>query len=135
MPFSKSVLFSRLVGLLTPTILSIGLITICIVAISAWHILPGARSQTLGDAQGQVSAAELSAAIDAQRQAAAKLTRSASFDQRLQKLSEKARKNGIVSVIVKVRAGFKPEGYITSVAERLAQRKVIKEAQDRLLAG
>ena len=135
MPFSKSVLFSRLASLLTLTILSIGLITICIVAISAWSILPGARSQTLGDAQEQVSAAELSAAIEAQRQVAAKLTRSASFDQRFRKLSARAQKSGTVPVIVKVRAPFRPEGYITSAADRLAQRKVIEESQDRLLAG
>jgi subtilisin len=115
---------------------ALGLITICILVIVTWNMFPVAMSQTLDKAtQDQDSAAELSAAIEAQRQVAAKLTRSASFDQRFQKLSEKAQKNGIVSVIVKVRAGFKPEGYITSAADRLAQRKVIEEAQDRLLAG
>jgi hypothetical protein len=44
--------------------------------------------------------AELLAAIEAQKQAAARLTRSASFDQRFRKLSEQARKKGTVPVIV-----------------------------------
>jgi subtilisin len=113
---------------------ALGFIAISIIMLGAWNIFPGAKSQTLAP-QNQVSTAELSAATEAQRQVAAKLTRSASFDQRFQKLSDKARKNGIVPVIVKVRAAFSPEGYITSAAEQLAQRKVIKEAQDRLLAG
>jgi hypothetical protein len=84
--------------------------------------------------QERISPAELLAAIEAQKQAAAKLTRSASFDQRLQKLSEKARKKGTVSVIVKVRAAFRPEGQMSSAVEALAQRKVIAEAQDQMLS-
>src|SRR5882672_2601211 len=102
--------------------------------IGAWDIFPGARSQTLAP-QNQVSATELSAAIEAQRQVAAKMTRSASFNQRFQKLSEKAQKKGSVRVIVKVRAPFQPEGKISSAAQRMAQHSVIVEAQDRLLAG
>jgi subtilisin family serine protease len=103
--------------------------------IVAWNLFPEVRSQTLNNApQERVSAEELSAAIELQRKAAANLTRSASFDQRLQKLSEKAQKKGIVSVIVKVRAAFRPEGLISSAAEALAQRKVIEEAQDQMLA-
>jgi len=101
--------------------------------IGAWDVFPGARSQALGP-QGQVSAAELSAAIDAQREASAKLTRSASFDQRLQKLIEQAQKKGTVSVTVKVRAAFRPEGLMSSAVEVLAQRKVIEEAQDQMLS-
>jgi len=81
-----------------------------------------------------MSPAELSAAIEAQREASAKLTRSASFDQRFRKLSERAKKKGTVPVIVKVRATFRPEGQITSAAEALAQRKVIEEAQDQILS-
>ncbi len=38
-------------------------------------------------------------------------------------------------MIVRVRAAFRPEGQILNPAERLAQRKVIEEAQDQLLAG
>src|SRR5262249_30352551 len=84
--------------------------------------------------QERISPAELLAAIEAQKQASTKLTRSASFDQRLQKLSERARKKGTVSVIVKVRAAFRPEGRISSAAEVLAQRSVIGEAQDQMLS-
>jgi hypothetical protein len=109
------------------------LIAVCIIVIGAWEIFPGARSQALAP-QDQVSAAELSVAVEAQRQVAAKLTRSASFDQRFQKLSEKARKKGTVSVIVKVRAAFRPEGQMLKEVERLAQRKVIEEAQDQMLS-
>ena len=113
---------------------ALGFIAICIIVIGAWDIFPGARSQTLAT-QEQMSPAELSAAIEAQRQAAAKLTRSASFDQRFRKLSDRAQKKGTVPVIVRVRAAFRPEGQILNPAERLAQRKVIEEAQDQLLAG
>jgi len=108
-------------------------LAICTIAIGAWDVFPGAKSQAIST-QGQVSAAELSAAIDAQREASAKLTRSASFDQRLQKLIEQAQKKGTVSVTVKVRAAFRPEGLMSSAAEVLAQRKVIEEAQDQMLS-
>jgi len=104
--------------------------------VGAWNLLPEAKSQTLDNTlQERVSAEELSAAIELQRQAAANLTRSASFNQRLRKLSEIAQKKGTVSVIVRMRAPFRPEGQMSNEAERLAQRTVIKEAQNRLLAG
>ena len=93
----------------TLTMPALGFIVICIVVIGSWGIFPRAMSQTLAP-QEQMSPAELSAAIEAQRQASAKLTRSASFDQRLQKLIEKAQKKGTVSAVVKVRAAFRPEG-------------------------
>src|SRR5262245_54734640 len=108
-------------------------IAICIVVIGAWDIFTEARSQTPAP-QGQMSPAELSAAIEAQREASAKLTRSATFDQRFRKLSEKAQKKGTVSVIVKAPAAFRPEGQISSAAEVLAQRKVIEEAQGQMLS-
>src|SRR5215510_3476229 len=115
------------------TALAFGFIAICIVVIGAWDIFTEARSKTPAS-QKQMSPAELSAAIEAQREASAKLTRSATFDQRLQKLREKAQKKGSVSVIVKVRAAFRPEGKISSAAEVLAQRAVIEEAQDQMLS-
>jgi hypothetical protein len=68
----------------TLTIPALGFIVICIVVIGSWGIFPRAMSQTLAP-QEQMSPAELSAAIEAQRQATAKLTRNASLDQRLQK--------------------------------------------------
>lgn len=117
----------------TLTIPVLSLITICIIVIGVWDLLPGAKSQTLA-LQEQVSADELSAAVAAQREAAAQLTRSATFDQRFQKLTDKARKKGNVSLIVKVRAVFQPEGQISGATEQLAQSRAIEEAQDRLLA-
>src|SRR5215813_366956 len=110
-----------------------GFIAIFIVVIGAWDIFTEARSQTPAP-RGQMSPAELSAAVEAQREASAKLTRSATFDQRFRKLSERAQKKGTVSVIVKVRAAFRPEGQMSSAAEALAQRVVIKEAQDQMLS-
>jgi hypothetical protein len=118
---------------------ALGLIAVCIIALATWNLFPEAKSQTLDNAsQERVSADELSAAIDAQRQTSANLTRSASFDQRFRELSETAQKNGTVPVIVRVRAAFRPEGQMSSAAQRLAQRAVIaviEEAQDRLLAN
>jgi hypothetical protein len=70
-----------------------GFIATCIVVIGAWDIFTEARSQTPAPL-GQMSPAELSAAAEAQREATAKLTRSSTFDQRLQKLREKAQKIG-----------------------------------------
>ena len=110
-----------------------GFIATCIVVIGVWDIFTEARSQTPAP-QGQMSPAELSAAVEAQREASAKLTRSATFDQRFRKLSERAQKKGTVSVIVRVRAPFRPEGQISNAAETLAQRAVIKEAQDQMLS-
>jgi subtilisin len=109
-------------------------IAICTIVIGAWDVFPGARSQALGP-QGQVAADELATAIEAQRQTSARLTRSASFDQRFQQLVDKAQKKGTVQVIIRVRAAFKPEGQMSNAAEVLAQRSVITEAQDRILSS
>jgi len=66
-------------------------IAICIAVIGAWDLFTEARSQTPAP-QEQMFPAELSAAVEAQRQSYAKQTRSATFDQRLQKLSEKTQR-------------------------------------------
>jgi hypothetical protein len=59
-----------------------GLIAVFVIVIAACNLFPGTGSQTLDNApQERGSAEELSAAIEAQRQIAANLTRSASFDQ------------------------------------------------------
>jgi len=108
---------------------ALAFIAIWIAVIGAWDIFTEARSQTPAP-QEQMFPAELSVASDAQRQTSAKLIRSESFDKRFRKLSENAQKKGIVSVIVKAPAAFRPEGKIASAAEALAQRKVIEEAQD-----
>jgi hypothetical protein len=94
--------------------------------IGAWGIFIEAKSQPPAP-QEQMFPVEPSGAIDAQRQASAKLTRSAIFDQRLQKLSEKAQKKGTAPVIVKVRAAYRHEGQIMNAAEASAQRTEISE--------
>jgi len=79
-----------------------------------------------------MSPAELSAAIEAQREASAKLTRSELFDQRFQELSAMLQQTGTVAVIVQLQVAFRPEGEIRQ-AERLAQRAAIRQTQDELL--
>ncbi len=117
------------------TVSAFGLIAISIILAGAWEILPGALSQTPANAtQEQVSPAELAGAVAEQRLAAALLTRSASFDERFNKLSERALRKGTVPLILRVRAAFQPEGQLLNAAQRLAQRSVIQEAQERLLA-
>jgi hypothetical protein len=113
---------------------ALGFIAMCITVIGAWDLFTEARSQNPAP-QEQMSPAELSAAVDAQRQSYAKQTRSATFDQRLQKLSEKTQRKGTVAVIVKASAASRPEGQMSNAAGLLGQRQVIEEAQDRLLAG
>src|SRR5215831_16375440 len=108
-----------------------GFIAICIFVIGAWDIFTEARSQTPAP-QGQMSPAELSAAIEAQREASAKLTRSELFDQRFQELSAMLQQTGTVAVIVQLQVAFRPEGEIRQ-AERLAQRAAIRQTQDELL--
>jgi subtilisin len=117
----------------TLTASALGFMAICITLSGAWDMFPEASSQTRRP-QEQMPPAEVSAAIEAQRQASAKLTRSASFDQRFRKLIETAQKSGTVPVVVKVRAAFRPEAQLSSAAELLAQRKVIEEAQDQMLS-
>jgi hypothetical protein len=69
------------------TALALGFIAICVAVIGAWDIFTEARSQTPAP-QEQMSPAELAVAIDAQRQASPKLTRSATFNQRIRKWRE-----------------------------------------------
>jgi PA14 domain len=92
----------------------LGLIAVFIVVLATWNLFPEAKSQTLDNtSQEKVSAEELSAAVELQRQASANLTSSASFNQRFQQLSDIARKNGTVTAPVRARAAFRSEGQIT----------------------
>jgi len=94
-------------------------------------IHPGANSQ----GQGAATAAQIAAAIDAQNQAAALLTRDESAQQRFRELSAKLQRSKakVVRVIVQLRVAWRPEGAMQQAAERLAQRVVIRQAQDELL--
>ncbi|HKX26726.1 MAG TPA: PA14 domain-containing protein [Blastocatellia bacterium] len=83
--------------------------------------------------QDLVPAGELSAAMESQRQEAAKLTRSELAAQRFQELETKVQRTGTIPVIIKLRAAFRPEGELARVAEMMAQRGSIKLAQDELM--
>lgn len=91
-------------------------------------IHPSASSQV----QVEVTAAQFEAALKAQKQADAKLTRSASAEQRFQELGASLQQTGTVAVIVQLQVAFRPEGEIQQ-AERLAQRAAIRQTQDELL--
>jgi hypothetical protein len=84
--------------------------------------------------QDVAPAAQIAAALEAQKQAAALLTRSESAERRFQELGAKLQQRGAVRVIVQLRVAWRPEGAIQQ-AERLAQRASIRQAQDDLLGG
>ena len=92
------------------------------------------RSGASSQGQDRVSAAQLAAALDAQKQADAKLTRSESAERRFQALSAQLQQtDGTAPVIIQLAVAFRPEGEIQTEAERLAQREAIRQAQDELL--
>jgi subtilisin len=92
------------------------------------------RSGATYQGQDQVTAAQLAAALEAQKQADAKLTRSESAERRFQELSAKIQQTvGTAPVIVQLQVAFRPEGEIQQEAEILAQRAAIRQAQDDVL--
>jgi len=50
-----------------------------------------------------------------------------------EKLSEKAKKDGTVNVLVELNVDFTPEGYFATAQEKMNQRAKIKNAQDEVL--
>jgi subtilisin len=114
---------------------AVGIVAVCMFLIGDLGIFPHARSQTLSNGpQENVSAGELAAAVEAQKQADAKLTRGESAERRFQELGAKLQQRGALRVIVQLRVAWRPEGVIQQ-AERLAQRASISQAQDDLLGG
>jgi len=93
----------------------------------------GASSQSQG--QDEPSAAQIAAALDAQKQAAALLTRSESVNKTFQELSAKLQRDRAVAVIVQLRVAWRPEGAMLQPAEQLAQRAAIMQSQDELLSS
>jgi subtilisin len=91
----------------------------------------GASSQ----GQDVVTAAQLAAALEAQKQEDAKLPRGESAERRFQELGAKLQQSGAVRVIVRLRVAWRPEGSIQQAAELQAQRAAIRQAQDELLTG
>jgi hypothetical protein len=85
----------RIQRILILTASALCFVAICIAVIGAWYLFTEARSQTPAPPE-QMSPAELSAAIEARREASAKLTGSASLDQRFRKLSERTHKKGVI---------------------------------------
>ena len=90
---------------------------------------PGVSSQ----GKDEVTAAQLAAALEAQKRAAALMTRDKSVQQRFQELSAKLQRAKAVGVIVRLRVAWRPEGAMRQAAELLAQRVAISQAQDELL--
>jgi subtilisin len=94
------------------------------------------RSGVASQSQNRVTAAQLAAALAAQKRADAKLTRSESAARRFQELSANLEQTaGTAAIIVQLAVAFRPEGEIQQEAERLAQREAIRQAQDALLAS
>jgi subtilisin len=92
------------------------------------------RSGASSQGQDGVTAVQLAAALDAQKQADSKLTRSESAERRFQALSANLEQtSGTTPLIVQLAVAFRPEGEIQQEAERLAQRAAIRQAQDALL--
>ena len=71
--------------------------------------------------------------LRAGRAKAAKLGRSANFQSKVQNLQGRLQLMGILPVVVRLRAGFVPEGELNSPIEAEAQRFLIQEAQNRML--
>src|SRR5215475_12364365 len=84
--------------------------------------------------KGGVTTAQFLAALNAQKQADAKLTRGETAERRFQDLSAKIQQatTGAAWVIVQLNVAFSPEGELNE-AERLAQRAAIRQAQDDVL--
>jgi subtilisin family serine protease len=103
-------------------------LSVLLLGLSVIH--PGASSQ----GQGGVTPAQLAAALKAQKQADAKLTRVESAGRRFRELGAMLLQDETVALIVQLQVAFRPEGEIQTEAERLAQRAAIRQAQDALLA-
>jgi subtilisin len=84
--------------------------------------------------KGGVTAPRFAAALEARKQANAKLTRSESAERRFQELSAKLQQTvaGTTLVIIQLNVAFTPEGELQE-AGRLAQRAAIRQAQDNVL--
>lgn len=77
---------------------------------------------------------DFGASLRLKREEAARMERRADFPDRMQALSLRVQDDGVLPVIVRIRAGFVPEGELSSPIEAEAQRFLIQEAQSRLLS-
>src|SRR5262245_57789966 len=100
-----------------------------------FDLIPTWNPHSVAASQDKTTAAEVAAAIEEQKQEAAKMARSQLAEQKIQELNAKARLNGTAPVIVKLRVAFRPEGELLSAAQVQAQRAVINQTQDSLMKG
>ena len=116
---------------------AVGLVGVCMFLIGDLGMFPNVRSQTLSNwPQEKAPAGELAAAVEAQKQADAKLTRGESAERRFQEMGARLQLTaGTTPVIVRLAVAFRPEGEIQQEAERLAQRADIRQKQDQLLSS
>jgi len=95
---------------------------------------PSAGSASSGGPTGPASGGDrFSELVQAGRNRSAKLERRADFQSRLQDLRSRVQQMIILPVVVRLRAGFIPEGELSSPIEAEAQRFLIQEAQYRML--
>lgn len=81
----------------------------------------------------QAETISLSTAISLKQQESAQLERTAASADHFRELGAKAAEAGIVPVIVRLRAAYRPESELSGTVEIRAQRSVIGSARERLL--
>jgi subtilisin family serine protease len=108
-------------------VFAICLLSLLIEAIPIWNPSSSAAPQD------RVDAVEVAAAIQEQQRDAANMTRSVLADQKFRDLDRKTRLDGTVSVIVKLRVAFRPEGGMRRGSEIRAQRELINQTRDSLV--
>jgi subtilisin len=96
-------------------------------------LIPNWDSHSISASQDKTTESEVAAAIEEQIREAADLARSELAELKFQELNAKAQLGGMVSVIVKLRVAFRPEGELLIAARVQAQRAVIAQIQDSLM--
>jgi len=81
----------------------------------------------------QAERSELSLAIAQTQQESLKLSRPAQSVEHFQQAAEKAQSDGVLSVIVRLKAAYKPETEFTEKLGVYAQRSVIEATRERLI--
>src|SRR5688572_13206916 len=96
-------------------------------------LIPIWNPHSTAASQDKPAAAEVAAAIEGLQQDAANMTRSQMAERKFQELNSKASLDGTVSVIVKLRVAFRPEGDLLGAAGVQAQLAVIAQSRDSLM--
>lgn len=90
-------------------------------------------SATLPTQQENRSEAELAAAIARKQQESARLTRPESSDNHFDQLLTRADDSGLIPVIIRLKAAYRPEGEMNAQTEVRAQRAVIGNIRARVI--